>query len=182
MGGRSFLTPAAGGGDLAGAHEVADVLLEKLVVVVQLVVLLLDRLDAVENRQERILECLGVSIMSSSVIVLVSPRGPYRVGERVHSLPQLVSCFPAKRLQVLTRSPRAHGPHVVGLESRVYGPDGIGIAGHNDGAAGFAARQPRSRRDGRMDDLVVDGGGRRGVRPLDARLLRGLYVVLVVHD
>lgn len=46
---------AAGGGDLARRHQVTDVLLEEFVVVVQLVVLLLDRLDLVEESGERFL-------------------------------------------------------------------------------------------------------------------------------
>lgn len=48
-------------GDLAGGHEIANVLLEELVVAVELVVLFADGFDAVEDGEQRLLECLRVS-------------------------------------------------------------------------------------------------------------------------
>jgi hypothetical protein len=57
----SFLRPtAASSRNLARRHQVANVLLEELVMVVQLVVLLLDRLDLVEERSEGLLEGLSL--------------------------------------------------------------------------------------------------------------------------
>lgn len=46
--------------DLAGAHQVTNVFLKKLVVVVELVVLLPHSLDAVEDGEERLLQSLGM--------------------------------------------------------------------------------------------------------------------------
>ena len=60
---KSFLAAAARGRDLGRAHEVADVLLQKLVVAVQLVVLLAHRLNPVEDGDERLLQRLGVSAL-----------------------------------------------------------------------------------------------------------------------
>lgn len=57
---RSLLAAAAGRSDLARAHQVADVLLQELVVAVEFVVFLLDSLYSVEDHEERILKCLGV--------------------------------------------------------------------------------------------------------------------------
>ena len=54
---RSFPASATGGGNLARAHEVANVLLEKLVVAVELVVLLFNGLYTVEEQEEGFLEC-----------------------------------------------------------------------------------------------------------------------------
>ena len=54
---RSFPASGTGGGDLARTHEVANVLLEKLVVAVELVVFLLDGLYPVEEQQEGFLQC-----------------------------------------------------------------------------------------------------------------------------
>jgi len=59
--GSSFLAPAAAGrGDFAGAHQVPDVLLQEFIVIVEFVMLLLDRLDAVEYHQQRVLQGLGL--------------------------------------------------------------------------------------------------------------------------
>lgn len=80
---RSFLAAAAGRSDLARAHQVADVLLQELVVAVEFVVFLLDSLYSVEDHEERILKCLGV-----------------------HS--ELVPGLFPKRLNVLCRPPWAH--------------------------------------------------------------------------
>lgn len=52
----SFPAPvAAGRGDFTRAHQVTNVLLQELVVVVQLVVLLLDRFYTIKDHQKRIL-------------------------------------------------------------------------------------------------------------------------------
>ena len=56
-----LLNSAAGRRYLAGTHEVTNVLLQKLVVTVKLVVLLADGLYAVEDVDERVLKGLGVS-------------------------------------------------------------------------------------------------------------------------
>jgi hypothetical protein len=56
---RSFLAPA-GCCNLTRTHEVANVLLQKLVVVVKLVVFVSDGLDSTEYRQETLLEFLCV--------------------------------------------------------------------------------------------------------------------------
>lgn len=53
----SFPASATGGGNLACAHEVADVLLEELVVTVELVVFLLHGLYPVEEQQKGFLQC-----------------------------------------------------------------------------------------------------------------------------
>ena len=52
---RLFLDPATRRRDLASAHQVANVFLKELVVVVELVVLLANGLDTVEDGDERIL-------------------------------------------------------------------------------------------------------------------------------
>ena len=57
-----FLPPTARSRDLTCAHEVANVLLQELVVAVQLVMLLADGLDAVKNGDERFLKCLCMSV------------------------------------------------------------------------------------------------------------------------
>jgi len=53
--GRSFLAPAARCRDFARGHQVANVFLEKFVVVIELVVLLLDCFDPTEDGQQRVL-------------------------------------------------------------------------------------------------------------------------------
>lgn len=60
---RLLLLPVsrASSGDLGGGHEVADVLLEELVVRVELVVLFLDRLYAVVDLEKGFLEELRMS-------------------------------------------------------------------------------------------------------------------------
>lgn len=58
--GRLLLGSAGRGSDLAGAHEVADILLQEFVVAVELVVFLADGLYAVENINEGLLKRLGV--------------------------------------------------------------------------------------------------------------------------
>lgn len=57
-----LLAAATTSRDFTRTHEVANVLLEKLVVVVELVVLLLDGLDAVEDHDERVLQSQGMSV------------------------------------------------------------------------------------------------------------------------
>ena len=93
LGSLSFLAAAARRGDLAGAHQVTDVLLEKLVVVVEFVVLVFDGLDAMEDGEQRVLQRLGVLV-------------------------KLVSSFAAQVLQIFAVSPWAHRAHVVGLRER----------------------------------------------------------------
>lgn len=56
-----FLALATRGCDLASAHQVADVFLQELVVVIKLVVFFANSLDAVEDCNKRILQCLGMS-------------------------------------------------------------------------------------------------------------------------
>lgn len=53
---------------------------------------------------------------------------------------QLLPCLLAERLNVLTRSPGAHGPHVVRPSLHLNRPDGCGLARHDHGAAALAAR------------------------------------------
>lgn len=55
-----FLASAPRRCDLAGAHQVTNVFLKKLVVVVEFVVLLPHSLDAVEDGEERLLQSLGM--------------------------------------------------------------------------------------------------------------------------
>ncbi len=57
-----FLASAPRRCDLAGAHQVTNVFLKKLVVVVELVVFLLDRFYPAEDGQQGVLELLGVSM------------------------------------------------------------------------------------------------------------------------
>src|SRR3569833_1314258 len=56
-----FLVPTARRCNLAGAHEVSDVLLKELVMVVELVVFFLDGFDAVEDGEQRVLQGFGMS-------------------------------------------------------------------------------------------------------------------------
>ena len=60
----SFLpsTCGASGCDLRRRHQVADVLLEELVVAVELVVFFFHGFDAVEDLEEGLLEDFGVSV------------------------------------------------------------------------------------------------------------------------
>ena len=113
----SFLCPpAARRRDFARAHEIANVFLQELVVAVQLVVLLLDGLDAVEDHDERVLERLGVS---PEFFPGLSPHG----------------------LNVLGRPSRTHGADVVRVEVDLVGLVGIdGVSRHHHGAAAFPAR------------------------------------------
>jgi hypothetical protein len=57
----SLLSLATRCGNLAGAHQVTNILLQELVVVVELVVLFLDRFDAMEDCDEGVLQSFGVS-------------------------------------------------------------------------------------------------------------------------
>lgn len=86
----SLLAPAAGRGDLGGAHEVTNVLLQKLVVVVELVVLLADGLDAVEDGDEGLLQRL---CMSATGLASTSDghgvEGPHLRSSSLASLPIL---------------------------------------------------------------------------------------------
>lgn len=66
--------------------------------VVELVVLLFDGLDAVEDGEERVLQCLGVSAQARSAF---DGRCYDGRAAGTGSLPQLVSCLAAKRLDVL---------------------------------------------------------------------------------
>lgn len=58
----SFLSFAAGCRDFAGCHEIPNILLQKFIVIVELVVLFLDSFNAVKEADERVLECLGVPL------------------------------------------------------------------------------------------------------------------------
>lgn len=55
-----FLASAPRRCDLAGAHQVTNVFLKELVVVVELVVLLPHSLNAVEDGEERLLQSLSM--------------------------------------------------------------------------------------------------------------------------
>lgn len=59
----SFLSAATRCGNLGGTHEVTNVLLEELVIVVKLVVLFTHSLDTVENGDERVLQGFGMSAL-----------------------------------------------------------------------------------------------------------------------
>lgn len=60
---RLFLRSRIGRSNLAGAHQVTNVLLEELIVAVQLVVLLSDGFDALEDGKERVLKRLCLSVV-----------------------------------------------------------------------------------------------------------------------
>lgn len=60
--------------DLGCRHQVADILLEEFVVVVQLVVFFLDSFDSVEDLEEGELEGFGVSVSFCISILLQSER------------------------------------------------------------------------------------------------------------
>jgi hypothetical protein len=60
-----FLAATARCGDFRRAHEVANVLLQKFVVVVELVVLFTYCLNAVEDGDERVLQSFCMSMSSS---------------------------------------------------------------------------------------------------------------------
>lgn len=64
-----FLALATRGCDLASAHQVADVLLQELVVVIKLVVFFANSLDAVKDCDKRILQCLGMSWEVSDALI-----------------------------------------------------------------------------------------------------------------
>jgi hypothetical protein len=68
---RSFPAAGSGSGNLGRAHQIANVFLQELVVAIQLVVLLLDGFYTVEQHQKRVLQCLGVSVASRLVSILV---------------------------------------------------------------------------------------------------------------
>jgi hypothetical protein len=53
------------GSNFASAHQVANVLLQKLIVVVKLIVLFANGFNAVEDGKERILECFRMSVKVS---------------------------------------------------------------------------------------------------------------------
>lgn len=94
-----FLAPAARGRNLAGAHQIANVLLEELVVVVELVVLFPHSLDTVEDGEERLLQELGV-------------------------LSQLLARLLAQLVEVFVGPSRTHGSDVVWSKVRVNRADG----------------------------------------------------------
>jgi hypothetical protein len=56
-----FLALTTCGCDFASAHQIANVLLQELVVVIKLVVLFANGFDTVEDGKERILQRFGVS-------------------------------------------------------------------------------------------------------------------------
>lgn len=67
----SLLAAAARRRNLGGAHEVANVLLQKLVVAVELVVLLAHRLYTVEDGDERLLQRLGMPVWEAVSTIFV---------------------------------------------------------------------------------------------------------------
>lgn len=116
--GASLLALGAGGRDLACGHEIANVLLEELVVVIELVVLFADSFDSVEDGEERLLQGFCVSL-------------------------KFLPRFPSQCLDILARSSRAHGSHIVGAEVLVDWADGA-VAGDDEGAAALASREMRA--------------------------------------
>lgn len=94
-----FLALATRGCDLASAHQVADVLLQELVVVIKLVVFFANSLDAVKDCDKRILQCLGMSS-------------------------HLFSCSLSDPVEILARSPWAHCPNVIWTKVGLVGANG----------------------------------------------------------
>lgn len=62
-----FFALAWCGSNFTRSHEIANVLLEELVVVIELVVFFSDGLDAVKDGQERILQSLRMSVERGTV-------------------------------------------------------------------------------------------------------------------
>jgi hypothetical protein len=141
---RSFPAPATGGGNIARAHEVANVLLEELVVAVELVVFLLDGLYAVEEQQKGFLQCPGMPV-------------------------QFLACFPTHLVKVLAIPPGAHGSDIVGLEVYGHRANLRGALRYDESATALAAREPRARRNRRVDFVALHRRARGGVCSLRPR-------------
>lgn len=62
-----FLALGWRGSDFTRGHQIANVFLEELVVVIELVMFFSDGLDAVEDGQERVLQGLCVSVEKGAV-------------------------------------------------------------------------------------------------------------------
>jgi hypothetical protein len=60
---RLFLAPTAGCRNLAGRHQVTNILLKELVVIIELIVLTSHRLDAAKYGCKRFLKGLGVPLL-----------------------------------------------------------------------------------------------------------------------
>lgn len=138
----------AGGGNLARVHKIANVLLQELVVVVKLIVLFSNGLDAGEYHDERVLQCLGMSEIVSYA--------KKRFWGRALSLP--FHFFPsvlAEPINIFVVAAGAHGADVIGTKVRFHGADGRAIPRHNEGTAALPAGQARPCRDGLMDNRFV---------------------------
>lgn len=94
---------------------------------------LLDRLDAVEELDEGVLQCLGVSRLpgrSARLILDIHPLHSRAVCVWVclpAGLDSLLQLFPrllAEGLDVFARPPRAHSPHVIRPDGQINRPHG----------------------------------------------------------
>lgn len=150
---RLLLPSAARCRDLAGAHQVADVLLQELVVAVELVVLLTNGLNAVEDGQERVLQSFGVPATVSQ----------YKSLARVltHVLSHLFPCLLTHLVDVFTCSARTHGSDIVRPEMRLYRTNSGTVARHDKRPTTFATRQSWTCRYRLVDGGLVAIGGRR---------------------
>lgn len=95
--------------DFTRIHQIANVLLQELVVAVELVMLFANGFDAVENGDERVLEGLGMPIRSIDwLFFLQSPNfeeQPYLRSSSLASLPSLsISSLVRRGLIALTSS------------------------------------------------------------------------------
>lgn len=135
----SLLGAAGRGGNVAGAHEIADIFLQEPVVVVEFVVLLADGLDAVEDCEERLLQGLCMPM-------------------------QLGSSLPSQLINILAGASWAHGADIIGSEVGINGSDGGAIAWDGQGTTALAAGQGWTRRGGMMQNGLVRIGGRRRSR------------------
>jgi hypothetical protein len=91
-----FLALTTCGCDFASAHQVANVLLQELVVVIKLVVLFANGFDTVEDGKKGVLQGFGMSS---------------------HLFPSSLS----NSIEILARSPGAHCPDVIRAKVRLEG-------------------------------------------------------------
>jgi hypothetical protein len=100
-----LLAATARGRNLAGAHQVANVLLQELVVVIKLVVLFTDGFDAVKDRDERVLEGLGMSNLGQQRLMYQEFKKTNLLSSSRASLPSLsMSSLVRRGLMDLTSS------------------------------------------------------------------------------
>lgn len=163
--GSSLLALGAGGRDLARGHQVADVLLEKFVVVVKLVVFFANGLDSIEDGEERLLQSFCVAL-------------------------EFLPRFPSQCLNILACSSRTHGANIVGAEGLLDGANGA-VAGDDKGAAALASREMRAHWCWSMNVeflmIVLERSRRRRTRgrAVDVgramHTLTGFVLMLVIH-